>query len=238
MSANAPAATRIPRPIRHARIITPSEPNTMIMSAACHSGASSVDPSAAKKACAPMITEPMPPARAMMRSTRARVNEPIPVVACGECGICAQAVSSTPEQFAKLPVVPSRTASTAQGSAAIGGSASGAGAAQGATRDVTAATSGQAYITRLGDIARIEEAPDEHRRRFRSNGKDQVGIAITRQSQANDLEISEGVRAALKDINPSLPKGTRLEVGAEGEDEEAAVAALAELVEGGFGEDA
>ena len=33
-------------------------------------------------------------------------------------------------------------------------------------------------------------------------------------------------------------QGTRLEVGAEGEDEEAAVAALAELVEGGFGEDA
>jgi phosphocarrier protein len=32
-------------------------------------------------------------------------------------------------------------------------------------------------------------------------------------------------------------QGTRLEVGAEGEDEEAAVAALAELVEGGFGEE-
>ena len=33
-------------------------------------------------------------------------------------------------------------------------------------------------------------------------------------------------------------QGTRLEVGAEGDDEEAAVAALAELVESGFGEDA
>ncbi|HET8647826.1 MAG TPA: HPr family phosphocarrier protein [Vicinamibacteria bacterium] len=33
-------------------------------------------------------------------------------------------------------------------------------------------------------------------------------------------------------------QGSRIEVGAEGEDEEAAVAALAELVEAGFGEDA
>jgi multidrug efflux pump len=119
---------------------------------------------------------------------------------------------ATPEQFAKLPIVPSRTASTAQGSAVLGGSASGAGAAQGATRDVIATAVGQGYITRLGDIARIEEGPDEHRRRFRSNGRDQVGIGITRQSQANDLEISEGVRAAIDEINPSLPKGTKLEI--------------------------
>jgi phosphocarrier protein HPr len=33
-------------------------------------------------------------------------------------------------------------------------------------------------------------------------------------------------------------QGTRLEVGAEGDDEEAAVAALAELIESGFGEEA
>jgi phosphocarrier protein HPr len=33
-------------------------------------------------------------------------------------------------------------------------------------------------------------------------------------------------------------QGSRLEVGAEGDDEEAAVAALAELIESGFGEEA
>ncbi|OHB27045.1 MAG: multidrug transporter AcrB [Phenylobacterium sp. RIFCSPHIGHO2_01_FULL_69_31] len=122
---------------------------------------------------------------------------------------------ATPEQFARMPITPTRSASTAQASAALGGNAAGAGAAQGAIRDVTPATSAQAYITRLGDIARVEEGPDERRRLFRSNGKDMVGIAITRQSQANDLEISDGVRAAIDEINQTLPKGTRLGVSVD-----------------------
>ncbi|WP_293678605.1 efflux RND transporter permease subunit, partial [uncultured Phenylobacterium sp.] len=120
---------------------------------------------------------------------------------------------ATPAQFARLPIVPARTATQPQASAALGGAAAGAGAAQG--RDVAGASSAQGYITRLGDIARVEEGPDEHRRSFRSNGRDQVGIAITRQSLANDLEISDGVRRTLAEINPGLPKGTKLEVAVD-----------------------
>ncbi len=122
---------------------------------------------------------------------------------------------ATPAQFALMPIVPARTASGTAGSAALGGTASGAGAAQGAVRDVASASAAQGYITRLGDIARVEEGPDERRRLFRSNGADMVGIAITRQSQANDLDISDGVRAALKEINAGLPKGTRLGVSVD-----------------------
>lgn len=122
---------------------------------------------------------------------------------------------ATPEQFARMPIVPSRTASQAQGSAALGGTAAGAGAAQGVTRDVTGVTAAQGYITRLGDIARVEEGPDEWRRLFRMNGRDMVGIAIFRQSQANDLDISEGVRAAITEVNTSLPKGTKLDVSVD-----------------------
>ncbi|MBL8770267.1 MAG: efflux RND transporter permease subunit [Phenylobacterium sp.] len=122
---------------------------------------------------------------------------------------------STPEEFAQLPVVPARGGATTQASAALGGSAAGAGAAQGATREVTSAVAAQGYITRLGDIARVEEGPDERRRIFRMNGRDMVGIAITRQSQANDLEISDGVRAAIKEINAGLPKGTQLGVSVD-----------------------
>jgi multidrug efflux pump len=99
---------------------------------------------------------------------------------------------STPEQFAQLPVV----------------------ASGGATTAPTGNTS-QEYITRLGDIARVEEGPDEHRRSFRSNGRDQVGIGITRQSQANDLDISKGVNDLLPELNKSLPKGTTLEVAVD-----------------------
>jgi multidrug efflux pump len=120
---------------------------------------------------------------------------------------------STPAEFARLPVVPGVARSTAQNSAAIGGNSAGAGAAAGARNTVSTmagSSAANAYVTRLGDIARIEEGPDERRRLFRSNGSDQVGIAVTRQSQANDLEISTGVYKAVEEINKTLPKGTKL----------------------------
>jgi len=110
---------------------------------------------------------------------------------------------TTPEQFADLPVTTSANRTTT--TATTGTTANAA---------VTPAP-GADYVTRLGDIARVEEGPDERRRMFRSNGREQVGIAIRRQSQANDLEISEGVRAELPEINKSLPKGTKLEVAVD-----------------------
>lgn len=99
---------------------------------------------------------------------------------------------ATPEQFAQMPI---------KRSAAPAAAAS--------------ANSTLGYVVRLGDIARVEEGPDEPRRSFRSNGRDQVGIAITRQSQANDLEISQGVRDMLPELNRSLPDGTSLEVAVD-----------------------
>ncbi len=72
-----------------------------------------------------------------------------------------------------------------------------------------------AYVTRLGDVARIEEAPAEHRRVFRGNGLDQIGLAITRQSQANDLEISAGVREVVEQAQGTLPEGSELVVGSD-----------------------
>ncbi|MGV8929360.1 MAG: efflux RND transporter permease subunit [Brevundimonas sp.] len=71
------------------------------------------------------------------------------------------------------------------------------------------------YVTRLGDIARVEEAPEEERRLFRGNGLDQIGLAITRQAQSNDLAISEGVRGMLEQVQTSLPEGTELVVGSD-----------------------
>ncbi|MDB5424952.1 MAG: AcrB/AcrD/AcrF family protein [Phenylobacterium sp.] len=120
---------------------------------------------------------------------------------------------STAAEFARLPVVPAAARTQAPASAALGGSSAGAGSAAGARMTVTTAagsSTANAYVTRLGDIARVEEGPDERRRLFRSNGADQVGIAVTRQSQANDLEISKGVYKAVEDINKTLPKGTKL----------------------------
>ncbi|MET0337900.1 MAG: efflux RND transporter permease subunit [Caulobacter sp.] len=74
---------------------------------------------------------------------------------------------------------------------------------------------GSSYITRLGDIARVEEGPDERRRYFRANGVNQIGLAVTRQSQANDLAISKAVREELVQVNKTLPQGTKIVVGVD-----------------------
>ncbi|MDP1737852.1 MAG: efflux RND transporter permease subunit [Caulobacter sp.] len=66
------------------------------------------------------------------------------------------------------------------------------------------------YVTRLGDIARVEEGAAEDRRVFRGNGVDQIGLVLTRQSQANDLAIAKAARKEVATINRSLPAGTSM----------------------------
>lgn len=118
-----------------------------------------------------------------------------------------------PADFAQLPIGTRGSASTATGAQASGTLA---GATTAMTNGVTGALLGNAaYVTRLGDIARIEEAPAEARRLFRGNGIDQIGLAVTRQAQSNDLAISEGVRALMLQVQPTLPPGTTLEVGSD-----------------------
>jgi len=114
------------------------------------------------------------------------------------------------EDFRQLPIGTrgSATAAATQTGAASSALALPSGAA--------GAIQGQsAYVTRLGDIARIEEAPAEDRRLFRGNGQDQIGLAVTRQAQSNDLAISRGVEAMLEQVRPSLPAGTELVVGSD-----------------------
>ncbi len=98
---------------------------------------------------------------------------------------------SRPEDFANLPI-----------------GTRGAASASGLTGTAT-------YVTRLGDIARVEEGAVEHRRLFRGNSIDQIGLAITRQAQSNDLEISAGARKLMEEVRSSLPAGTTLEVGSD-----------------------
>ncbi len=114
------------------------------------------------------------------------------------------------EDFRQLPIGTrgSGTAAAIQTGAASSATALPSGA--------SGAIQGQsAYVTRLGDIARIEEAPAEDRRLFRGNGQDQIGLAVTRQAQSNDLAISKGVEDMLEQVRPSLPQGTELVVGSD-----------------------
>jgi len=117
-----------------------------------------------------------------------------------------------PEDFARLPIGTAGSASIgsagASGAVSTGSIPNGSGA--------TGALQARAtYVTRLGDIARVEEGPAEARRLFRGNGLDQIGLAVTRQAQSNDLEISKGVEALVEELQGTLPPGTELVVGSD-----------------------
>lgn len=114
------------------------------------------------------------------------------------------------EDFRQLPV------GTRGSGATVGTQTGAASSATVLPSGASGAIQGQsAYVTRLGDIARIEEAPAEDRRLFRGNGQDQIGLAVTRQAQSNDLAISKGVKDMLEQVRPSLPAGTELVVGSD-----------------------
>ena len=65
-------------------------------------------------------------------------------------------------------------------------------------------------VVRLGDVARVEIAPEESRRVFRGNGVDQIGLGIVRQSRSNALEVGNAVKAELERLRPTLPEGTNV----------------------------
>ncbi len=66
------------------------------------------------------------------------------------------------------------------------------------------------YLIRLGDVARVERGTVEDRTLFRSNGIPMVGIAITRQSTANTIEVARAARNEAARLNANLPEGMEL----------------------------
>ncbi len=67
-------------------------------------------------------------------------------------------------------------------------------------------------IITLDDVARVELGAESTRTLFKGNGKQVVGIGIYQQSDANTIEVANGVKKKIKEIKPSLPPGTTLEV--------------------------
>ncbi|VDS10834.1 Multidrug resistance protein MexB [Paracoccus haematequi] len=68
---------------------------------------------------------------------------------------------------------------------------------------------------RLGDVARIEEGPEQRESIFRANGVVSLGMGIQPQAQANTVAISQAVRAELERIRPTLPPGMALDITAD-----------------------
>ncbi|MBB6013678.1 HAE1 family hydrophobic/amphiphilic exporter-1 [Aquamicrobium lusatiense] len=73
----------------------------------------------------------------------------------------------------------------------------------------------QIYIdgnTRIGDVATVTLGPDIGQSMLRSDGKTGIGIGIVRAAESNTLEISNGVRAAVENIQQNLPEGMTIKI--------------------------
>ena len=65
---------------------------------------------------------------------------------------------------------------------------------------------------RIGDIANVTLGPDVETSIVRVNGRPGVGLGIVRQAQSNTLDISEGIRSAVDNLNKTLPEGVQITI--------------------------
>jgi multidrug efflux pump len=82
-------------------------------------------------------------------------------------------------------------------------------------RQLIVGRGGDGYLVRLGDVARVEQGPENPYAAFRLNGATGVGLGIVRQSGANTLEVAERAKQTLEEIRPNLPEGMAVEVGSD-----------------------
>lgn len=66
--------------------------------------------------------------------------------------------------------------------------------------------------TQIRDVATVTLGPDVESSAVRSNGKMAIGLGIVRQAQSNTLDISQGVRAAVANLQQTLPLGVNIAV--------------------------
>jgi len=67
-------------------------------------------------------------------------------------------------------------------------------------------------VITLEDVARVEVGAASTRTLFKGDGKQVVGIGIYQQSDANTIDVANGIKNKIKEIERTLPEGTRLEV--------------------------
>ncbi len=63
------------------------------------------------------------------------------------------------------------------------------------------------YTVRLRDVARVEEAAASERSRVRLNGVPSISTGVIRNATANPVEVAQGVRAVMPQIQRDLPDG-------------------------------
>ncbi|WP_343313513.1 efflux RND transporter permease subunit [Brucella sp. BE17] len=66
--------------------------------------------------------------------------------------------------------------------------------------------------TQIRNVATVTLGPDIETSSVRSNGKTAIGLGIVRQAQSNTLDISQGIRAAVANLEETLPPGVNITV--------------------------
>lgn len=66
--------------------------------------------------------------------------------------------------------------------------------------------------TKVGDVAYVRWAFEEATAMTRLDGKTAIGVEIIRQAQANTIGISDGIRAAVAELQQSVPQGVEIKV--------------------------
>jgi len=74
-------------------------------------------------------------------------------------------------------------------------------------RNLVLARGQDGHLVRLGEIARVEVAPQNVRQVFRTNATNMIGMGILKQSNANTVEVLDTVRHTMEQINKELPPG-------------------------------
>ena len=64
-------------------------------------------------------------------------------------------------------------------------------------------------FVKLGDVAKIEIGPEETRQIFRGNAEEMIGLGILKQTSANLIDVTDGVKEFLK-IKENLPKNIKI----------------------------
>ncbi len=72
--------------------------------------------------------------------------------------------------------------------------------------------------TKIRDVATVTMGPDIGTSILRANGKSGIGLGIIRQAQSNTLDISTGVRAAVAQLQKTLPEGVDIHVTSDDAD--------------------
>jgi multidrug efflux pump subunit AcrB len=130
----------------------------------------------------------------------------------------------------KLPVgvageVASGTAPGGSPASALGEVPGGAAPPVGAA---TGAVGGALEAVLLGDVAEVREAPSDIAGISRTNGEPSLGLNVTKEPDANTVEVAEGVEEALGEIRDDLGARRVLVVFNSAEDVEESVSGLVE----------